>query len=63
MEQITANTDAQSYTPEAREEDRTSLADDVEKFLKAGGEVAEVARGERADPAKKPENNYGRGSI
>ena len=26
-------------------------------------EVAEVAKGERADPPKKPENNYGRGSI
>ncbi len=51
------------YSPEAREEERSDIADAVEAFLKSGGKVTEVPKGERADPPKKPENNYGRGSI
>ncbi len=51
------------YSPEAREDKRNELASDVEEFLKSGGKVNEVPKGERADPPKKPENNYGRGSI
>ena len=57
------NHDSDSYTPEARAEDRDQLAQDVQAFLKGGGEVDEVARGQRADPPKKPQNNYGRGAI
>ena len=63
MEQFATNTDTGEYSPEAREEQRDQLAADVERFLKSGGKVAEVPKGERADPPKKPENNYGRGSI
>lgn len=55
--------DAESYSPEAREEARSQLAQDVENFLKSGGAVNEIPKGERADPPRKPENNYGRGSI
>ena len=62
MEQTTTS-DGEVYSPEAREEKRDKLAEDVENFLKSGGKVDEVPRGERADPPKKPENNYGRGSI
>lgn len=62
MEQTTTG-DGEVYSPEAREEKRDELAADVEKFLKSGGKVDEVPRGERADPPRKPENNYGRGSI
>lgn len=51
------------YTPQARAEQRGQLADDVESFLQQGGSVNEVPKGERADPPRKPENNYGRGSI
>jgi hypothetical protein len=51
------------YSPEARAAERGQLASDIEAFLNNGGEVTQVARGERADPPKKPENNYGRGSI
>ena len=57
------NTENDSYTPEARAEKRDELAADVEQFLKSGGKVAEIPKGERADPPRKPENNYGRGSI
>jgi len=57
------NQDTDSYTPEARAEERDQLADDVQAFLKRGGAVDKIARGERADPPKKPENNYGRGAI
>lgn len=58
-----SNTEADSYTPKSRATDRTRLADDVEQFLATGGEVKEIPKGERADPPRKPENNYGRGSI
>ena len=55
--------DIGAYNPEARSEERDQPASDVERFLKSGGKVAEIPKGERADPPKKPENNYGRGSI
>ena len=51
------------YSPEAREDERNEIADAIEAFLKSGGKVKEIPKGERADPPKKPENNYGRGSI
>ena len=51
------------YSPEAREDKRNEIASDIEAFLKSGGKVKEVPKGERAGPPKKPENNYGRGSI
>lgn len=47
----------------AREPDRRSLANDVEQFLQKGGEIRSVPKDFRADPPKKPENNYGRGSL
>ncbi|MEM7080799.1 MAG: hypothetical protein AAF513_19445 [Pseudomonadota bacterium] len=61
--QSNTNHDADSYTPKSRACDRSKLADDVEAFLAEGGEVKEIPKGERADPPRKPENNYGRGSI
>ena len=51
------------YSPEARAMERDQLASDIEAFLEQGGKVSEIPKGERADPPKKPENNYGRGSI
>jgi len=47
----------------AKESMRQQLAADVEAFLAAGGQIEEVPHDYRADPPKKPENNYGRGSI
>jgi hypothetical protein len=55
--------DVDNYTPEARADERDQLEKDIDAFLRSGGKVAEIPRGERADPPKKPENNYGRGSI
>ena len=52
---------AQSIT--TQEPARNQLAEDVERFLARGGKIEEVPRDLRADPPKKPENNYGRGSI
>ena len=57
------NSNEEVYSPEAKAADRTQIADDLQKFLKKGGNVDAIARGERADPPRKPENNYGRGSI
>jgi SutA-like transcriptional regulator len=51
------------HTVAAREDVRKQLAADVEAFLKRGGAIQDVAQDVRADPPKKPESNYGRGSI
>jgi hypothetical protein len=51
------------HTIEAREPVRVELASAIDAFLEAGGNVTEVPRNFRADPPKRPENNYGRGSI
>jgi len=58
-----SKTDIGNYTPAARKEERGQLGADVERFLQEGGQVAQVNAGERSDPPKKPENNYGRGAI
>lgn len=47
----------------AREGVRSQLAADVEAFLARGGNIEEVPRDFRADPPKRVENSYGRGSI
>jgi len=56
---------AEILTHSARAKDgvRQSLASDVDAFLRQGGKIAEVPRDFRADPPRKPESNYGRGSI
>ena len=56
-----ASTDVHSI--EVKEPVRSQLAEDVERFLKQGGNIEEVPVDFRADPPKRPENNYGRGSI
>ncbi len=61
--QAQSSNDPKSYTPDAKTDVRDQLADDVERFLKQGGGIEEVPRNFRADPPKRPENNYGRGSI
>lgn len=48
---------------ELREQARQSLAADIEAFLSDGGKVESIEANLRADPPKRPENNYGRGSI
>ena len=57
------DTDNLDHNPAARESERSRLAGDVEAFLNSGGVIREVAIGERADPPKRPESNYGRGAI
>ena len=52
-----------AHDVEAKAADRRNLQDDVERFLQTGGEITEVPKDFRADPPKKPESNYGRGSI
>ena len=58
-----AKTETSEHSVVTREGARSQLEADVEAFLKAGGDIQEVPRDYRADPPKKPENNYGRGSI
>lgn len=53
----------QVHCAAAREQLRKQLAADVEAFLSEGGEIEDVPINVRADPPKRPENNYGRGSI
>jgi len=54
---------AEVHSVEARASVRDQIADDIERFLDAGGSVVEVPKDFRADPPRRPENNYGRGSI
>lgn len=63
MEQSTATNDPKAYTSFARATTRDQLAEDVERFLQQGGGIKEVPKDFRADPPRKPESNYGRGSI
>jgi hypothetical protein len=57
------STEILSHCSVAKEGVRQSLASDVEAFLARGGRIAEVPKDFRADPPRKPESNYGRGSI
>lgn len=56
-------TDSDTHNINARAETRSQLEADVAAFLNQGGNIEQVPRSYRADPPKKPENNYGRGSI
>jgi hypothetical protein len=51
------------HSSAARAALRDTIAADVEAFLKRGGSIEKVEADHRADPPKKPESNYGRGSI
>lgn len=53
--------DVHSVTARAPLRDR--LAEDVEAFLAEGGNIEEVPRDLRADPPRRPQSTYGRGSI
>lgn len=54
---------AEAHSVASKEPVRSQLAADVERFLKQGGQIQEVPVDFRADPPKRPESNYGRGSI
>lgn len=47
----------------SREPLRSRLQADVEAYLAEGGDIEEVPRDFRADPPKRPQSTYGRGSI
>jgi len=53
---------AEAHSVAARAALRSTLAADVEAFLARGGSIQEVADDHRAEPAKKSDSNYGRGS-
>lgn len=57
----TLESDVHSIT--AREPVRSRLAADVEAFLAKGGNIEDVPKDFRADPPKRPQSTYGRGSI
>jgi hypothetical protein len=53
-----------SESPEiVRENIREKLSNDIENFLKNGGNVQRVENNVRADPPKKPSMNYGSAPI
>lgn len=55
-----ALTECSSESPQnVRENIRQKLSDDIENFLKNGGNVQRVENDVRADPPKKPSMNYG----
>lgn len=53
-------TEYSSESPQnVRENVRQQLSNDIENFLKNGGNVQRVENNVRADPPKKPSMNYG----
>lgn len=62
-QQDNATIDTSEHSIAARNDEREQLAADVEAFLNKGGNIEEVPKDFRADPPKKPQNNYGRGSL
>jgi len=52
-----------AHTIRAREAERELLRADIDAFLKGGGKVTSVAADLRTDVPRKPQNNYGRGSL
>lgn len=51
------------HSAAARAAQRDSIAADVEAFLKRGGSIKQISDDDHTDPPKKPESNYGRGSV
>ena len=51
------------HSTAARAALRDTIAADVEAFLARGGSIKRVGDDERAEPAKKSEGSYGRGSV
>lgn len=59
-EQALPLTEYSSESPQnVRESVRQQLSNDIENFLKNGGNVQRVENNVRADPPKKPSMNYG----
>lgn len=55
--------ESEVHSIRAREPVRSRLAADVDAFLAQGGNIEEVPKDFRADPPKRPQSTYGRGSI
>ena len=47
------------HTLTSRSRLRTQMQDDIEQFIKNGGEVKHIPKNLRNDPPKKPQSNYG----
>jgi hypothetical protein len=60
---VAKSASSEAYSVTTRQPARAQLAQDVERFLADGGTVKEIPRHHRADPPRRPENSYGRGSI
>jgi len=48
-----------NHTSENRKSLREQMANQVEAYLEAGGQVEVVERGKRSDQPRKPNNRYG----
>lgn len=57
--QSTAPRQEDSANAEQREALRRQMAQEVDAFLKSGGQVEQVESGLRADPPRKPKSQYG----
>ena len=52
-----------AHTIRARAAERESLRADIDAFLRGGGKITPVAANLRADAPRRPQNNYGKGSL
>ena len=62
-EQLSEHAQVDAHTIRAREAERVALRTDIEAFLREGGKVTRVPAHLRADGPRKPQNNYGKGSL
>tara|TARA_R110002167_G_scaffold137107_2_gene323966 strand:+ start:132 stop:329 length:198 start_codon:yes stop_codon:yes gene_type:complete len=59
QEALSLNEYSSESPQNVRENVRQQLSNDIENFLKNGGNVQRVENNVRADPPKKPSMNYG----
>ena len=60
---LNAHGQVDAHTIRARAAERESLRADIDAFLRGGGKITPVAANLRADAPRRPQNNYGKGSL
>ena len=63
LDHIAADAQVDAHSIRARAAERNRLRADIDAFLASGGKVTKVEAHFRADQPKKPQNNYGKGSL
>lgn len=62
-DQVKEHAQVDAHTIRAREAERAALRADIDAFIRSGGKVTTVEANLRVDGPRKPQNNYGKGSL